>query len=69
MNWFDSWGLTLVVFLPVVGMGIVLLLPREDEQSIKVATLLTTLVTLGCHGRGARAATTTGPGIPASSST
>jgi len=47
MNWFDSWGLTLVVFLPVVGMGIVLLLPREDEQAIKATTLLTTLVTLG----------------------
>jgi NADH-quinone oxidoreductase subunit M len=47
MNWFDSWGLTLVVFLPVVGMAIVLLLPRDDEQSVKAVTLLTTVATLG----------------------
>ena len=47
MNWFDSWGLTLVVFLPVVGMAIVLLLPREDEQTVKAVTLLTTIATLG----------------------
>jgi NADH-quinone oxidoreductase subunit M len=47
MNWFDSWGLTLVVFLPVVGMAIVLLLPRGDEQTVKAVTLLTTLATLG----------------------
>src|SRR5260370_700466 len=46
MNWFDSWGLTLVVFLPVVGMAIVLLVSREDERTIKATTLLTTLVTL-----------------------
>src|SRR5450755_3914374 len=47
MNWFDSWALTLVVFVEVVGMGIVLLLPREEEQAIKVTTLLATLVTFG----------------------
>ena len=47
MNWFDSWALTLVVFVPVVGMALLLLLPREEEQAIKVVTLLTTLVTLG----------------------
>src|ERR1700729_771560 len=46
MNWFDSLALTLVVFVPVVGMAIVLLLPRQEEQAIKVTTLLTTLVTL-----------------------
>ena len=32
MNWFDSWGLTLVVFLPVVGMALLLLLPREARS-------------------------------------
>jgi NADH-quinone oxidoreductase subunit M len=47
MNWFDSWGLTLVVFLPVVGMGVVLLLPKQEEQTIKAATLITTVATLG----------------------
>jgi len=47
MNWFDSWGLTLVVFLPVVGMAVVLLIPRGDERSLKMAALATTLVTFG----------------------
>ena len=28
MNWFDDWALTLAVFLPVVGMVIVLLIPH-----------------------------------------
>jgi NADH-quinone oxidoreductase subunit M len=47
MNWFDDWALTLAVFLPAVGMAIVLLIPRAEEQLIKVVTLLTTLVTFG----------------------
>jgi NADH-quinone oxidoreductase subunit M len=47
MDWFDSgWGLTLAVFLPVVGMAIVLLLPRAEEQAIKVVSLVTTVATL-----------------------
>jgi NADH-quinone oxidoreductase subunit M len=46
MDWFDDWALTLAVFLPAVGMAIVLLIPRVEEQLIKVVTLLTTLVTL-----------------------
>ena len=47
MNWFDDWALTLAVFLPVVGMVIVLLIPKAEETLIKVVALLTTLVTLG----------------------
>ena len=47
MDWFDSWGLTLVVFLPVVGMALVLLTPRDDERSLKGIALLTTLATFG----------------------
>ena len=46
MDWFDDWALTLAVFLPAVGMAIVLLIPRAEEQLIKVVTLITTLVTL-----------------------
>jgi NADH-quinone oxidoreductase subunit M len=47
LDWFDSWGLTLAVFLPAVGMVIVLALPRAQELAIKVTALLTTLATLG----------------------
>ena len=45
MDWFDSWALTLAVFLPLVGMAIVLLIPKAEEGLIKVVALLTTLVT------------------------
>jgi NADH-quinone oxidoreductase subunit M len=47
LDWFDSWGLTLAVFLPAVGMVIVLAIPRAQELAIKVTALLTTLATLG----------------------
>jgi len=45
MNWFDDWALTLAVFIPAVGMAIVLFIPKAEERLIKIATLLTTLVT------------------------
>jgi NADH-quinone oxidoreductase subunit M len=47
LDWFDSWGLTLAVFLPAVGMVVVLAIPRVQELAIKVTALLTTLATLG----------------------
>ena len=46
MDWFDDWALTLAVFIPLVGMAIVLLIPRAEEQLIKMVTLGTSLVTL-----------------------
>src|SRR3954470_24803621 len=45
MDWFDNWALTLAVFIPIVGMVIVLLIPKAEENLIKVVTLLTTLLT------------------------
>ncbi len=39
MNWFDDWALTLAVFLPVVGMVIVLLIPRAEEGAQKLVAL------------------------------
>jgi NADH-quinone oxidoreductase subunit M len=39
----DDWLLTLIVFLPIVGLVAVLVIPREDEETIKLVTLLTTL--------------------------
>ncbi|HWM15182.1 MAG TPA: NADH-quinone oxidoreductase subunit M, partial [Microbacterium sp.] len=48
MGWFDSgWGLTLAIFLPVVGMAIILMIPREQELAVKSVALLTTAATLG----------------------
>jgi NADH-quinone oxidoreductase subunit M len=47
LDWFDSWALTLVIFIPVVGMAILLAIPRAQEQLIKGVSLLTTLATLG----------------------
>ena len=46
MDWLDSWGLTLVVFLPVAGAALMLLVPREEETTLKVLALLTSLATL-----------------------
>ncbi len=47
MNWFQEWGLTLAVFLPAVGLAIILLLPKAEESAAKVVALVTTLATLG----------------------
>ena len=43
MDWFDDWALTLAVFIPAVGMAIVLLIPRAQEELIKIVTLVTSL--------------------------
>lgn len=44
---FDQWALTLTTFLPLVGMAIVLLIPKAEEELIKLVTLATTVATLG----------------------
>ena len=46
MDWFDSWGVTLAVFLPAAGMVVVLAIPKAQERALKLATLATTLATL-----------------------
>jgi NADH-quinone oxidoreductase subunit M len=51
MDWFDNWALTLAVFIPIVGMVIVLLIPKAEENLIKAVALLTTLLT-GAVGIG-----------------
>jgi NADH-quinone oxidoreductase subunit M len=47
VNWFDSWAVTLAVFLPAAGMVIVLAIPKTQERALKLTTLATTLATLG----------------------
>src|SRR5438132_1223018 len=46
MNWFDSWALTLTVLIPAVGAVVLLLLPRAEEDAIKLVALVATLATL-----------------------
>ena len=47
MDWFQHWALTLAIFLPAVGLVVVMFLPRAQETAAKVVTLVTTLLTLG----------------------
>jgi NADH-quinone oxidoreductase subunit M len=46
MDWFHEWALTLAIFLPAVGLAIILVLPKAEETAAKVVALVTTLVTL-----------------------
>ncbi|HEX2848946.1 MAG TPA: NADH-quinone oxidoreductase subunit M [Acidimicrobiales bacterium] len=46
MDWFDSWALTLAVFVPLAGVVVMALIPRESEGTHKLVALVTTLVTL-----------------------
>ena len=46
MDWFDDWALTLAVFIPLVGMAIVMLVPRAQETAVKAVALVTSLATL-----------------------
>ncbi|MCU1429455.1 MAG: proton-translocating NADH-quinone oxidoreductase, chain, partial [Actinomycetia bacterium] len=41
---FDAWLLTLVVFVPALGVAVLLLIPRAEETLIKLTGLVTTLV-------------------------
>jgi len=48
MGWFESgWGLSLAVFLPLAGAGVVLLVPRAQEAAVKWISLLFALASLG----------------------
>ena len=47
MNWFDDWGITLTVFIPVVGALIVMLLPRGEEELHKLVALVSSLAAFG----------------------
>ncbi len=46
MEWFDSgWGLSLIVFLPLVGALIIAAIPRSAEAALKWVALITALGT------------------------
>jgi len=42
-SFLDDWGLTLATFIPLVGVAIMLLVPKAEEQLHKIIALLTTL--------------------------
>ena len=46
MDWFDSWALSLAVFIPAVGALVVMAIPRANEDAHKLAALVTTALTL-----------------------
>ena len=45
MNGFDDWALSAAVFIPMVGVALLALVPRESEALLKTIALLTTLAT------------------------
>ena len=45
MQWFDNWGLTLIVFLPLAGMLVLAMIPKERETAVKGTALLFSLAT------------------------
>jgi NADH-quinone oxidoreductase subunit M len=47
MNGFDHWVLSLAIFLPMVGVAIMMFIPRQEETALKSVALLTSLATMG----------------------
>ena len=48
MDWFESgWGLSLIVFLPLLGAALVLLLPKARETAAKWVALVFALASFG----------------------
>jgi NADH-quinone oxidoreductase subunit M len=45
-DFLQDWGLTLAVFIPLVGAAILLLVPKEEERWQKVVALVTSGITL-----------------------
>ena len=41
----NNWALSVAVFLPLVGVGVMLLIPRSEEQLHKLVALVTSLAT------------------------
>ena len=40
MEWFETWGLTVIVFLPVVGAVLLGFITKENEDALKRTALL-----------------------------
>ncbi len=44
MEWFETWGLTIIVFLPLVGALILGVIPKDNEDALKTTGLVATLL-------------------------
>ncbi|MEE9177006.1 MAG: NADH-quinone oxidoreductase subunit M [Acidimicrobiia bacterium] len=44
MEWFETWGLTLTVFLPLVGVVFLGLIPKENEIALKTTGLVASIM-------------------------
>ena len=45
MEYDNNWLLSLMVFLPLIGAAVVMLIPKAQEELVKAVALGTTLVT------------------------
>src|SRR5215213_2695895 len=43
----DNWALSAAVFVPLIGVAVMMFIPRREEQLHKIIALLTSLATLG----------------------
>ncbi len=46
-DFLNTWGLTAVIFVPLVGAAVMMLIPEREEETHKLIALLSSLVTLG----------------------
>ncbi len=44
MEWFETWGLTLIVFLPLLGALVLGFIPRDNEDALKQTGLAATVL-------------------------
>ncbi len=44
MEWFETWGLTLTVFVPLVGVVLLGLIPKENESALKATGLAASIM-------------------------
>jgi NADH-quinone oxidoreductase subunit M len=44
MEWFENWGLTIIVFLPLVGALLVGVIPKANEEAVKRTALTVTVL-------------------------
>jgi len=51
-NLLDGWGLTVATFSPMVGVAVMLLIPRDQEDRHKLVALVTSLWVALVSGRG-----------------
>ncbi len=49
-DFLNTWGLSAIIFIPLIGAAVMMLIPEREEATHKAIALLTSLVTLGFVG-------------------